>query len=395
MDNYTQRTNIIDRHEMEERRKICMNTLLNLPWIDREKNPKIYYWIKEQYLEIREWFTSYTGFSVIMNRKLVKLEKVPVEAKTWMGFDGFREPVDYALFTYGLWYLENKSEGEQFLLTDMVKEIKEFMNEQGLDIDWKNYFHRLSMARALKKLRNLNVLSGIDGQESEWAADARTYNVLYECTPCASYILRNFKKELSAYQSMEELNDMSEVGETVEKNALKKHQLYRRYLLEPFVPNFVWKDDQLYFHGQKNNLIAQIQKMFGWEGNKYKEGILFFYPELTGELQLFPTLSSISDLTLLFCSIIRKLYDREELDTEDIGGGTVRITRSKIEHILMKLQGEFGDCWSKEHREMKSSELASAVCGHLKEWGFGIWQDDMFFLLYALGGRWNVQYGET
>ena len=114
-----------DHNEIEERRRICMNALLNRPWIERDQDPQLYHWTREQYLEIRDWFANYPGYSVIMNRKLIKLEKIPVEAKCWMGFEGFKEPIDYALFTYGLWYLEDKSAGDQFILTAMVREIKE------------------------------------------------------------------------------------------------------------------------------------------------------------------------------------------------------------------------------------------------------------------------------
>ena len=45
-----------DHTDMEERRKICMNALLNRPWIERDKDPQLYHWAREQYLEIRNWF---------------------------------------------------------------------------------------------------------------------------------------------------------------------------------------------------------------------------------------------------------------------------------------------------------------------------------------------------
>jgi hypothetical protein len=134
--------------------------------------------------------------------------------------------------------------------------------------------------------------------------------------------------------------------------------------------------------------------MFGWEGSKYKDGILFFYPELTGDIDLFPTLSAISDLALLFCSQVRTQYDLGEAQVESISTGIMRITRSRIEQMLFELQAEHGKCWTKEYRSMKSPQLADAVCGHLAQWGFGEWQDSMFFLLYPIGGRYRTQYGE-
>jgi len=390
------RTNIVDNRELDDRKRICMNALLNHPWIAKETDLQLYYWIKEQYLEIRNWFMTYTGYSLILNRKLAKLEKIPVVAKSWMGFSDFRDCMDYTLFTYGLWFLENKTEGEQFLLTDMVREIKEYMNEQRMDVDWKNYFHRLSMARALKKMKNLNIIQSIDGQEVEWAASVENHDVLYECNSYARYVLRNFQKDLTNYKTMEELAELPEENlEKDEKNLLKRYQLYRRYLLEPIILNKEWKDSQFYFHGQKNNLITQIGKMFGWQGNKYREGILFFNPELMTDGEVFPTLSSISDIAMLFCDEIRRLFEKGEFHSEGFVNDSVRITRSKIEHILLELQKRYATFWTNEYRKIKSSDLAESVCDHLIEWGFGEWQDEMFFLLNSVGGRWKVQYGPT
>ena len=70
-----------------------------------------------------------------------------------------------------------------------------------------------------KKLKSLNVLRSIDGQESDWASDAENHDVLYECAPCASYVLRTFRRELPSYQSMEELSDLPEEEDKKETTA--------------------------------------------------------------------------------------------------------------------------------------------------------------------------------
>jgi len=229
-----------------------MKALLNRPWIEKEKDPQLYYWIKEQSEKIREWFMYHTGYSLTINRKLAKLEKVPVVAFPWMGFQEFREPLDYALFTYSLWYLESKTEGEQFLLTDLVKEIRDYMNEQGMEIDWQNYFQRLAMARALKKLKNMDIIQAVDGRESDWADRYASNDVLYECSSYSRYVLRNFSRDLASYQTMEEMGKIPAAGdEQEEMNQVRRYRLYRRYLFEPVILDKEWQDDLLYFHGQK------------------------------------------------------------------------------------------------------------------------------------------------
>lgn len=386
------RTNNIDKNELADRKRVCMNALLNRPWIAKENDPQLYYWIKDQYIEIRDWFMHYTGYSLIINRKLVKLEKIPVTAFSWMGFSEFREPLDYTLFTYGLWFLENKTEGEQFLLTDLVKEIKEYMSEQGMNVDWKNYFHRLSMARALKKMKSLDIIQAVDGQEADWATNTENYDVLYESSAYSRYILRNFPKDLTGYSAMEDMGEITTAGDNPEEmNRTRRYRLYRRFLLEPIVLDSQWQEDSFYFHGQKNHLIRQIKLTFGWQGSKYREGVLFFEPEATADTELFPTLSSLSDLTLLVCGEIRNSITNQEIKAEM--DGSVRITRNEMEHILLHLKTEYGEFWTNEYRKIKSSALAELVCEHLAEWGFGKWEDNIFFILNAAAGRWKVQYG--
>ncbi len=387
------RTNIVDKADLENRKRVCMNALLNRPWIAKEHDPQLYYWIKEQQHELKQWFMDYVGYPLFVNGKIAKLDKAPVEAHPWMGFQEFREPLDYALFTYSLWFLENKMEQEQFLLTDLVKEIREYMLEQGMEVDWKNYFHRLSMARALKKIKSMHIVQAVDGQESNWAMNEEN-DVLYECNAYSRYVLRNFPGALTEYPSMNELRETLDYGtEPEELNRRRKHHMYRRYLLEPVVHDRIWHDDLLYFHGQRKNILTQIKSMFGWEGSRYREGIVFFEPEFVSESELFPTHSSISDLAILVCGVVRSnvISENASLKTEE--DGAVHLTKGEIERILIKLKEDYGEYWINDYRKMQSPELAVEVCNHLVEWGFGEWEESGFFVLYAVAGRWTAKYG--
>lgn len=377
----------------EERRKACMQALLNRPWIVRDQDPELYHWIREQYQELREWFMEYAGFPLIVTRWLAKLEKTPVVAHPWMGFPEFREPLDYALFTYGLWFLEGKTEMDQFLLTDIVEQVREQMAGQGMTVDWTNYVHRLSMARALKKLKALGVLLALDGDEAEWAQD-ESRNVLYECSPLARYVLRRFPQDLTQYRSMEELADPILYADTPEGAALRRrHRVYRRFLLEPVVLDRSWNEEDLYYViTQRRSLIEQLGRMLGWEGRRYREGLLFFHPELTSEAELFPTLSAVSDLVLLVAGELRRLMQEESSGIRPESDGSVRISRSTMEHLLIRLKERYKDYWSKEQREAASSELAQRCFAHMEEWGLGEWDGAEHFVIWPVLGRWTAEY---
>ncbi|MEK3883658.1 TIGR02678 family protein [Paenibacillus sp. PL2-23] len=384
-----------DAEQWNERRRACAHALLNRPWITKEEDPEIFYWIRDQYTELRDWFAEYTGFLLVLTRTMAKLDKAPLAAEPWMGFPEFRDPRDYALFTYALWYLESKTELDQFVLTDIVEQVSEQLTSAGLAMDWENYQHRLSMVRALKKLRQLGVLRHIDGEESDWAHDTQK-NVLYESSPAARYVLRHFPREIRHYGQLDEFNEQLVYPETVDGELRKRrHRVYRRLLLEPAVADREWhKDDLYYVVTQRRAIMDNMQFMFGMEGSRYREGLYFFYPELTAECGLFPTAAGISDLVLLFAGELRRrLNDSDWYVSEQ---GTVELTRTDVEALLYSLRQRFSEYWSKEHREMGLSELAEALTSHMIDWRLGSWvayeERGERFAVSAVVSRWTADY---
>lgn len=385
----------INAEQAAEQKRACMHALLNRPWVAKEEDPDLYFAIRDHYEELRDWFMDKAGFPLIMTRTIAKLDKTPVKAHPWMGFPEFREKRDYVFFTYGLWYLEGKTELDQFLLTDIVEEIREQMLSAGLEADWRNYYDRLSMARALKKLRALGVLHSVDGDEGQWAQDAER-NALYECSPLARYVLRRFPRDLTGCSRLEELEDPIPYADTQDGQSMRRrHRIYRRLLLEPAVVDRHWDEEDLnYVLWQRRAIIDQLENMLGWTGRRYREGLWFFHPELTGESELFPTMSAASDLALLLASEIRKeLAEGGVLYVED--NGTVRLTKADIETLLYRLQLKHKEFWSKDLREAASQELAELCMNHLAEWGLGEWEGETSFLISPVLARWSSEYANN
>jgi len=375
-----------------ERKRACMHALLNRPWLTKEEEPELYYTVKDHYEELRDWFMDKAGLPLLLTRTIAKLDKTPVKAHPWMGFAEFREPRDYVFFTYGLWYLEGKTEFDQFLLTDIVEEVREQMTGNGLDADWRVYSHRLSMTRALKKLRALGVLHTIDGDESQWAQDEGR-NVLYESSPTARYVLRRFPGDLRSCSTLADLEDPIPYADTQQgESDRRRNRVYRRLLMEAAVTDRQWDEADLhYMLRQRRAIMDQLEQTFGWVGRRYREGLFFFHPELTSESELFPTLGAASDLAMLAAGELRKrLAEEGGLYVED--DGTVRVTVTEMESILYKLQLRHKDYWSKELRQSTSQELAALCLAHLDDWGLGRWESETSFLISPALSRWNAEY---
>lgn len=429
---------------MQEERQLLTLALMNRPWITKQSDGEMYALARDHYETLRDWFHEQTGWSLMMTRHFVKLEKIPGQFQSWMAFRGFRDARDYGLFTYGLWYLEGLGEKEQFLLSEMVETIREHLLGMDVSMEWTLYEHRLSMSRALRKLRELGVLVAVEGDETEWARAGGETNVLYEASPLARYVLRRFARDLMSYQTMDDLirpDDLqtaqtaqtqyqqpqaghtqprqpqqSQVGHThyqqpqvgqggeadpsgQQSDAIsgsvvaRRHQVIRRLLEEPVVYDWQWtEDERRYVQTQRGSLMDRIGQATGLEGRRFREGLVFVWTDLSSEMEMFPTQAAISDLVMLLAGELRRALnqDRTRYDRDD--QQNLMLTRSEFEALLIRLRTRYGEYWSKEHREKTSRQLGDDLLAHLAEWNLG--QED------GLGGvrlfpavvRWNADY---
>lgn len=359
--------------------------LLSRPWLTKQDDPDEFLLIKDHFEYLRDWFYEHAGYSLLVTRWFAKLDKVPGVYRAWMEMDGFRQPLDYALFTYGLWYLEARSDGEQFLLTEMVEAIRNHLLASDFDVDWTLYHHRLSMVRALKKLRSLGVLTSIEGEETGWARDDTNANVLYEASPLARYVLRRFPRELMAYGDIDELYEVEQAAATVATShemmynadvRSRRHKVFRRILMEPVVYDFEWTDEERrYVQTQRSWILSQMDEMVGLEGRRFREGLYFYWPELMADMDLFPTQSAVSDVTMQFAAKLRDMLledpNRYPLDEN----GCLHLTQGEFEGILLVIRETSEAYWTKEHRDKSTTQLADDILAHMAQWNLAA-QDD-------------------
>lgn len=379
--------------QLREEKQQCVEILLNRPWVTKQDDPALYQQIKDHYEELKEWFYERLGFPLVITRFFAKVEKTPGAYKSWMGIDGFLTTKDYGLFTYGLWYLEGKGESEQFLLTQMVEEIREHLLTMDVEMDWTLYEHRLAMARALKKLKELNVLIAVDGDEADWARNGSDSNVLYECSAMARYVLHRFPKEVMAYENIDELAE-SETAQTPDAATRQRRQrVYRRLVQEPIVYDWEWSEDERnYLLTQRRSIIEHMDEMLHLEGRRYREGLAFFYPEVTSQSQLFPTLGAISDLALLMAGEIRRRAHQEPSPYDWDEWGRIHASVTELEAVMMSLREKYKAYWSKEFRNLSLNELVKRIVTHLEEWNLGQQTEGDEIVLFPALGRWNGAY---
>lgn len=99
-----------------------LSALLYNFWITKDDNQELYYSIKYNQDKIKDFVYKNLGSNLIIHDKFVKLEKVVPHVKNNMGL--FNNIKEYIILIITLLYLEDKTNGEKFMLSELIEYIK-------------------------------------------------------------------------------------------------------------------------------------------------------------------------------------------------------------------------------------------------------------------------------
>lgn len=151
--------------------------LLENIWICKDAQKDEYYKVKHEIPQFQKFVRELLGWKLINTERLLKLEKIPVHAESFMGIQEFLEIRDYCFLCAILMFLEDKEEQERFLLSELINyvetQLKSFM-----EIDWTSFSQRKSLVRVLQFMEKNNMLRVYEGS-SEGFGQEYGSEVLY------------------------------------------------------------------------------------------------------------------------------------------------------------------------------------------------------------------------
>ena len=103
--------------------------LLDRFWVTRADNKELYFTVKRALPSYRRFVNEQLGWNLIVNESVIKLEKVPPKAMTWMGIQEFQEKLDYCLLCGMLLFLSDLDDGEQFLLSSLTESLEALLRK--------------------------------------------------------------------------------------------------------------------------------------------------------------------------------------------------------------------------------------------------------------------------
>lgn len=347
----------------------------------KENNRELYYAIKDNYENFKDFLSDKLGYNLIVHEDFVKLEKIPGKAEGWMGIEGFTDVKEYIFFMILLMYLEDKNKEEQFVLSFVTEYISNHYRWE--KIDWTKYQNRKSLVKVIKLALSIGIMRNNDGDEDEFSSNEKA-DVLYESTGISRYIVRAFSKDIMDCESFEDLSQHNWEGVEEDRGVLRRNRVYRRFLLSPVIYNKGVEDsDYDYIKKFRSSIQENFEKYLGWDLNVHRNGALIVLSDDNKIKDVFPSMKGESEAILLLGKLIREKLE-EGIISLNINDEIV-LTREEFNKLLLELKHKKGSGFKKELRDSKDEYFIEVLFDYMKEFLMVEEVEDEILLMPLLG----------
>lgn len=359
-----------------------VRTLFEQFWICKDSSKEDYYKIKRDIPEFQRFVREQLGWKLIHTENLLKLEKIPAHAEVFMGIQEFVEILDYCILCVVLMYLEDKEEGEQFLLSELIDYVETKLKGEVL-IDWTSFSQRKSLVRTLQYMEKLQMLRVYEGSSEAFGLE-RGQEVLYENTGYSKYFATSFPMDILEFETWEDFEKQRFEEIQEDRGAARINRVYRQLAV---CPAMYWEGnedvDSLYLKNQRQWVAKYLEENLGGKLDIHKNAAFFMLEEDDCYGKVHPRDAMLSEIVLLFCAHIQQELRDGKLEKQE--NETIAITKQQFSELILICRKKWSAGFSKEYREMDEGKLVDTVKNYMKEWMFIREYGGMVIILPAVG----------
>lgn len=344
--------------------------LLENYWFVRDIDVDTYNSIKRDLNnETQEFIKNKLGYKLIVNPYVIKMEKIPGKPQTFMGIESFNSKLEYVFLCLILIYLEERTKGEQFILSGLIDYIQNLITEvdiQDIKIDFTIYSHRKAMVNVLKFIKSMGFIIMYDGDENKFAEDIES-DVLYEVTGVSKYFMRKFSSNITDCNLYTDIYEKEQLGLEQDKGKERRQRVYRRL----FTENVVYKEneddqDYNYIRNYRNVINQDVDKMLESTLEVHRNGAYILLTENKNFKNTFPSNRAISDVASFINTIIvQKL--KEGKFRKNIND-TINISEIEFVKLVRKVKENYSKGFSKEFRELPEDKLLEQTAKYMEQY---------------------------
>ncbi len=359
-----------------------VRTLFEQFWICKDSNKEDYYKVKRDIPSFQKFVREQLGWKLIHTDNLLKLEKIPAHAECFMGIQEFSEIMDYCILCVVLMYLEDKEEGEQFLLSELIDYVETKLKGKVL-IDWTSFSQRKSLVRALQYMEKIQILRVYEGSSEAFGLE-RGQEVLYENTGYSKYFATSFPMDITKFETWEDFEKQKFEEIQEDRGASRINRVYRQLAV---CPAMYWEGnedvDSLYLKNQRQWVSKYLEENLGGKLDIHKNAAFFMLEEDDCYGKVHPRDAMLPEIVLLACAYIQQALKEGELVKQE--NETIAITKQRFSELILACRKTWGAGWSKEYREMDEGRLVDTVKNYMRDWMFIRESKGMVIILPAVG----------
>lgn len=359
-----------------------LRPLIENYWINKSVDKELYSKTKRASSRFRRFVTEQLGWRLIINERILKVEKIPTRAETFMGIQAFTEIRDYCIFCAILMYLEDKEDEEQFLLTDLSTAI-ELELKKYMEVDWTQFTQRKSLVRVVEFAKKMGLLIEYE-KRSDAMSDGLGQEALYENTGLSRYFATVFQHDIAHFTSYQDFEAMDLQEVEMDRGHFRINRVYRQLVASPAM---YWRDsddqDAIYLKNQRQWVQKYAAEHIGGCLHIHKNAAFFVMEEGECFGEKHPSDSMISEIILMLCTEIRSQVNEGILAKNH--HDCIEMSERRLEKLVMYGKEKYGSAWSKEYRDMTAEKLVKAMIKYMECWKMLQRKEDGMILLPAIG----------
>jgi len=342
--------------------------LVDAPLLAVDDDANAYFRVRRSFTALQKWFAEKAGWTISRRANFLRLIKVPSRSLVGFGFDWVKDPLDYEMFTWVLWYARHVK-NDLFLVSELATALEETIPvaEGEARFDWADRSQAWSLYRAMQALEAMGAVRYLDGERGDFArgGEGRTF---YRFTDLARRLHIALPPEI--FEVAQQGGDLTQLLEHwFEVDAATPEQrLYRGLLL---APAFYRADDPEAFalldsEDRRRAVRRDFRDNFLWDLEVTPSYAALLRPAVSTVAETFDANSGISHVALLFCGRVRDLVAEGALAADRFD--RVSITGARFRAELAGLRADYAEHWGKGLGAESVARLQEDVARYMKAW---------------------------
>lgn len=368
----------------------CIEALFHYYWIHRDTQADLYFQILARKADIADIVREYFGYRLLLRNEFIKLEKIPVTPKAFMGVGDFTTSLHYIFFCCFLAFLEDNGEDRQFTLQNACDAIRMYYPEEAVTFAWEERSHRRAFADVLQHCVKLRLVYVVD-RDIDGFRDNEEHDVLFQTTPYFRHFAPLYFIDLSEIQNRDQLEEY--IVKEIASDTTPRQRLLRRFFLESAVYDDELSEEEVKLledREELERLNEMISERFEyWHLERYHCTTMLTHAE-NRYGDYYPKDEQISNAAVQYATLIWDKVNSQEVALDHNG----RVLCSEYEAItwFQEIKNLHSHGWTKSFTERPITAIWREVLEYMSDFRMADALTGEQVVFYSAAGRVTGEY---